>query len=68
MSAADNYEAANLKEQEQRRREARATISVAAAFAIGFAAVIVSVLACIAVLNLSDALAAARAASRCTLQ
>ncbi len=65
MSAADNYERDNLARQAQERRAARQTITVAAAFAIGLAAVIVAVLAALSAYNLMDALQAARNA-RCT--
>jgi hypothetical protein len=56
MSAADNYEAANLEEQQHARQKARATITIAAAIAIGLAACVVAVLACITTMNLMDAI------------
>lgn len=64
MAAADNYERDNLARQAAERRAARQTITVAAAFAIGTAAVIVAVLAALTAWNLMDALQAARNA-RC---
>lgn len=64
MSAANNYEAANLAEQKAARKAARATITVALALTIGTAAVIVAVLAALATSNLIDDLHAARAAAQ----
>lgn len=60
MGAADNYEQANLEEQRRLRREARQTITLTAAIAMGTAAVIVAVLAALATANLMDAIAITR--------
>jgi hypothetical protein len=69
MSAADNYEAANLaeqaKERERARQKARSTITTSAAVAIGLAACVVAVLACITTMNIMDALNAVKN-GRCT--
>jgi hypothetical protein len=60
MSAADNYEAANLEEQHKARQKARATITVAAAITICFAAIVAATLACITTMNIMDALNAVK--------